>query len=1307
MQGLHIMSIPPQPDVHGLESVSSLLHEVWGRPVKIRPGLQVLGYLPHVGGALPLPSSAARLEVGGPDCYAWIPAPLVAGDAPATVYLHGGREYILPIVRLFDESQPDSDAEIVEYLDMGQWLHDALTRWRFPTVERSPTVQMSPLWKNGENSATVLEALGRTNYQLRDQVRAVARVVFFALWGSAKRHRLRALGLELPKRVLWMRPVPSETTSFHRRSLRSLVITARVRPPAAERSSGSPAVPTAYLLAKHYRIQPEKPRDWGIDPVHTPEGKAIRLIGHLGADVSVKDRRLHAESGTGPHLSSSTASIPFRQYDDPRRLLMAANMQTQAIPISEGEGPMVRAEGNLEEPPGTNLRVGYIAWNGLNHEDAWVISASAAKKLGTHKKHLRTMFIRAVEIEPDVLVQPKQEIELGKPLIKRRVIPLLLNTNIRILYKLRETTGLLSDNVAAEWTDFSPCCGTVTKVDKWDLWNPESLPEEIKGAVFAKDITADFRMVIRIETESHLPLEVGDKLANRHGHKGIVGAILPDDQMPQWEGKPLEALVDPISVINRAAWGQVYETVAGGLLEKGFQPLSPSLEREELITKAKGEGADSLGRWFISPPEADDWLQEDVRGIVGVQFVMRLPHHAREQISASSGAVPSRRARRHRLTEMDQWALWAHGCNGATREDTSHHLTDAAKEFQRLLAAAGYEFSVNDESLAVELLPLHKLPKAGLNRRTIARLAEMTRTKACKEFDTNERPIALIFSEPVVLKPNLQSQQPAGPNSRKSDSRQEKVKWLYISPASDRQSTWRSGMETRHELTEALDRVICFARRIEIANKDKASKTYDPTETPQKLQKAVRTYLATASDLAVGQSGIGPKSSKMSVLRRNILSHRIDQSGRATIAPGSCLKLGLDEIGLPLPVARAVLGKNASRISQKEVSKRLKDRWAWVKRDPVLHRFGILQVRCRVVEGNVIRLPASLLGPMGADYDGDTAVVFGGLRGITSNNRLHPSANAYDSAHERPMFSPGKAYLYGLYLLQQDPKRITAFQDALSASGAPAWDARRKDPLRDWLPNASGSDADGAWWAILEEHALAALSQDPAMSLGLYDAPVRIEDLPVCKAGAAKGGLYAEQAEPLAKLILSGKSLSIYTGNGTSVGTDTVKDPIEEVMVTAKLAIGDFGGVLRRLIYTLNSGIHPEDIRNTQYLTERFTQKALSVKAGTRPVSFKAFDYHLTKLLQKEWRRGDVLSSDTNSLSSVDMERAEVEEELGGKHLSAAWDSLQEAMADLGEPESPWLTWMRKPHKLTSLLMECGGELTFPLDDRRARPWFK
>src|SRR5258708_36043384 len=124
-------------------------------------------------------------------------------------------------------------------------------------------------------------------------------------------------------------------------------------------------------------------------------------------------------------------------------------------------------------------------------------------------------------------------------------------------------------------------------------------------------------------------------------------------------------------------------------------------------------------------------------------------------------------------------------------------------------------------------------------------------------------------------------------------------------------------------------------------------------------------------------------------------------------------------------------------------------------------------MRIRVIPGHVIRLPASLLGPLGADFDGDTVALFADVPGSPPDlEQCTPVALAQHPLRKEAMFAPGKQYRHGLHRLAQDTKKFAALQTALAQAKAPPWPPG-DDALKKWLETASASPKrQGRWWAI-------------------------------------------------------------------------------------------------------------------------------------------------------------------------------------------------------------------------------------------------
>jgi hypothetical protein len=1256
----------------------------------------ILGKEGSGGGDSPLPSSVAEVRVNRE--RAWVPAPCQAGDpekGDAPVFLVGNKRHVLPTIRLCEGAAPPV------YLSLSEWVLQAFTRWKFKVLRR------------GEQAATVMERVrdGRVRCEMFTDAQlaaAVAEVVRFCLLGGTGgkgyRQAVRRLALRLPKGQTWLREVVGET-QLAGAVARRMVLTVQMKGALPHPVRFTYQTPREEDGLAQYHIRPCSDSDWGIDPVHTSEDEDARIVGYLGVGVGVQDRKLVLPE-VPLHLSPSTLQIPFAQYDAPRRLLLAAKMQAQAIPLKAEEIPKVRVERGTLDPPGVNLRVAYMAWQGFNHEDAWVISKSAADKLEATTVHVQDVPIRAIEEQPRVLVQKDQVVCPGEQLLQRRLSPLLLapesaglNELASLLTKSNDWRTRLEERVRrlqrldlkAEPLVKAKVGGAIEAIERWDLSTGDGVPQEVKVPDL---VTSRYRMVVRFKIRRELACTVGDKLANRHGHKGIVGRVVPDEQMPIWCGEPLEALIDPISVLNRSNWGQIYETLLGAVMlkVKSTPEGGAAWTRERLL--GASAWTDRIGRSLIQPPDqGDGWMSQECRAVAGVQFVMRLPDHVSDGLSI----------RPMRLSEQGTWACWAHGL-GLTPATEQTGLSNASSKVRDTLWGAGIELERAPSSGGIRLrcLDLTQTPRkdGATTRYSVSQPGKGPKEIKKKLLSAMEN---LTPTGPAILvlkkKLPMRLYDPArrgGPSSRERESAQPvQLAYLPIPGAEVRPSSvGPDGREWQHQLTSKLKTVV-----------QKAVDALSSDKTPWDLITAISKLVRAAYFEALGSDH---NHYKKACLGKEILCRRLPRSGCAVISPAGWkrrqMELKLDEVGLPARLAEAVLGRRIERDAE------LLDVYpgerpsVWIKRDPVLHRWGLLKLKVRVVEGDTIRLPASLLGPLGADFDGDKAMAFAHV--ADGDERFQFFDTAADDVLNQATFYPGKQYVYGLHLLRKDRELFPPFRQRLTALHAPALaeEGRAKDALEAWARDAAGCQSNqskGDWWAELERAALEALAGDPGMGLGLLEDP-RWKELVVVECGAAKSEVFQNYG-PESELYhaYKGTSLRVYQRAPGPPAQTLGPDLIATVMIPANRDKGPFGNVPRRLLYSANmvgKGGSLADkqerfvklVRAVHAVSEEANQRVLSVKAGAGGLDFQVFKTHvLEKLLSKK---------DFDCISMPDA----LGDFLDSSEMKKACQLIRESLYQ----EVPgWLRWLRTPRRLWKIL-EKDPMIELPPDDPRALPFF-
>ena len=176
-------------------------------------------------------------------------------------------------------------------------------------------------------------------------------------------------------------------------------------------------------------------------------------------------------------------------------------------------------------------------------------------------------------------------------------------------------------------------------------------------------------------------LKVGDKMAGRHGNKGIVAKIVRQEDMPFLEdGSPVDIVLNPLGVPSRMNLGQIYETVLGwaGLkLGKRYAtPIFDGATTDEIASEIETAGLPSYGHTFLFDGETGERF--DQKATVGVIYVIKLHHMVDDKMHARSIGPYSLITQQplggkaqfggQRFGEMEVWALEAYGAASILQE---------------------------------------------------------------------------------------------------------------------------------------------------------------------------------------------------------------------------------------------------------------------------------------------------------------------------------------------------------------------------------------------------------------------------------------------------------------------------------------------------------------------------------------------------------------------------------------------------------------------------------------------------------------
>lgn len=345
---------------------------------------------------------------------------------------------------------------------------------------------------------------------------------------------------------------------------------------------------------------------------------------------------------------------------------------------------------NGELALGANLLVGFMPWGGYNFEDAIVIS----------KRLVEDDTLTSVHIEEYSL--EVRETKLGPEQITRD-IP---NVSEDILSNLDES-GIV--RIGAEVHPGDVLIGKITPKGEQELSSEERLLRAVFGEK-AKDVRDSSRRMpggkhgkvvgvkvfsregghelkagilqnIHVFVAQMRKVSVGDKLGGRHGNKGVIARVLPQEDMPFMEdGTPMDILLNPLGVAQRMNIGQIFETHLGwAASELGQNVASPPFESpstEKIKEELKKAGLPEDGKAQLYDGRTGEAFKE--RTTVGYTYINKLKHMIDDKIHARSTGPYTMVTQQplggkaqnggQRFGEMEVWALEAYGVANTLQE---------------------------------------------------------------------------------------------------------------------------------------------------------------------------------------------------------------------------------------------------------------------------------------------------------------------------------------------------------------------------------------------------------------------------------------------------------------------------------------------------------------------------------------------------------------------------------------------------------------------------------------------------------------
>lgn len=339
---------------------------------------------------------------------------------------------------------------------------------------------------------------------------------------------------------------------------------------------------------------------------------------------------------------------------------------------------------------GKNVTVAFMNYNGYNYEDAVILNERLVKDDVYTSIHIQDYQIecRDTKLGPEEFTRdiPNVSEEARKNLDENGII--------RIGTEVKDDdilVGKVTPKGMAELTSEEKLLHAIfgektREVRDTSLRVPhggEGIVHDIK--IFTKEdsdeLPAGVSKIVRVYIVQKRKISVGDKMAGRHGNKGVISLILPEEDMPYLpDGRPVDILLNPLGVPSRMNIGQILEMHLGYAAQSldcyMATPVFDGANREEIIDALREAGL---------PEDGKEWLHDgrtgelfDNRISVGVMYMIKLHHMVDDKLHARSTGPYSLVTQQplggkaqfggQRFGEMEVWALYAYGAAHVLKE---------------------------------------------------------------------------------------------------------------------------------------------------------------------------------------------------------------------------------------------------------------------------------------------------------------------------------------------------------------------------------------------------------------------------------------------------------------------------------------------------------------------------------------------------------------------------------------------------------------------------------------------------------------
>ena len=339
---------------------------------------------------------------------------------------------------------------------------------------------------------------------------------------------------------------------------------------------------------------------------------------------------------------------------------------------------------------GKNVTVAFMNYNGYNYEDAVILNERLVKDDVFTSIHIEDYQIecRDTKLGPEEFTRdiPNISEEARKNLDENGIIRIgteVKNDDILV--------GKVTPKGMAELTSEEKLLHAIfgektREVRDTSLRVPNGgagIVHDVK--IFTKEdsdeLPAGVSKIVRVYIAQKRKITVGDKMAGRHGNKGVISLVLPEEDMPYLpNGEPIDILLNPLGVPSRMNLGQILEMHLGmAAKELGIYMATPVFDgatRNEIIDALKEAGLEEDGKTWLYDGRTGEKF--DNRISVGVMYMIKLHHMVDDKLHARSTGPYSLVTQQplggkaqfggQRFGEMEVWALYAYGAAHVLQE---------------------------------------------------------------------------------------------------------------------------------------------------------------------------------------------------------------------------------------------------------------------------------------------------------------------------------------------------------------------------------------------------------------------------------------------------------------------------------------------------------------------------------------------------------------------------------------------------------------------------------------------------------------